>query len=103
MSCTQPWKPETAEVSQVEALAGPSQLARGQLLGLAQRLVDGREHRVGKDLHVVGVDRRGVDLDRLELERPRDRGRHHAAAGGGFDDLVLELLLRHGHRLLQPL
>ena len=81
----------------------PPILLLGQLLGRAQRLVDGREHHVGEHLHVLGVDRRGVDLDRLDLQVAADLHRHHAAAGGGLDDLVLELLLGGLHVLLHLL
>ena len=47
----------------------PPILLGGELLGRAQRLVDGREHHVGEQLRVVGVDRRRVDADLLDDQR----------------------------------
>src|SRR4051794_5982529 len=71
--------------------------------GLAQRLVDRGEHHVGKQLDVLGVDRGGLDVQRLEAQVARDDGLDHAAAGRRLDALLLERLLRlllRGHHLL---
>ena len=48
--------------------AEPAELGLLQLLGRAQRLVDGGEDHVLQHLDVVGVDRVGVDRDRLDDE-----------------------------------
>ena len=82
--------------------AGAGRLAL-QLHRLAQRLVDRGHHHVLQHLDVVGVDRVGVDRERLELEVAAHRDLHHAAAGRGLDDLVLQLLLGGEHLLLHLL
>src|SRR3954468_17565016 len=74
-----------------------------QVVGLAQRLVDGGQHDVLQQLHVLGGDRVGVDGQRLEPSLPRGDDLDHAATRRGLDLLVLELLLRGGHLLLELL
>ena len=78
-------------------------LRGGELLGLAQRLVDRRGHEVLEHLDVLGVDRVGVDGDRLDAQVAGRDDLDHAAAGGRLDALLLERLLRlllRGHHLL---
>src|SRR5438128_2220262 len=87
-------QPETAEV---ESSGEPAKLAVGELLCGADRLVGGGQNHVLKELDVFGIDRVRIDPDLLDLEVPRDLDRHHASSGGGFHDLVLELLLRLRH------
>src|SRR5688500_18152753 len=80
-----------------EAARGGAELALLQLLRRAERLVEGGKDEVLEELDVFGVDRVRIDrhLDDLELSRHHDLDR--AAAGGRFDALVLQLLLRLRH------
>ena len=82
--------------------AHPGRLAL-QLHRLPERLVDRGEDHVLQHLDVLGVDRVGLDLERLELEVARHDDLDHAAAGRGLDALVLELLLRGHHVFLHLL
>ena len=72
-------------------------LARGELLGGADRLVDRGEDHVLEQLGVLGVDRLGVDRDLEQAQVAAHLHLHHPAAGARLDGLVLELLLRLGH------
>ena len=51
----------------------------------------------GEAASPVAAERVGTDDDLLHLEVTGDLDRHHPAAGGGLDDLVLELLLGLHH------
>src|SRR5215218_2211633 len=95
----EPRQPEAAHPAArpAEAAGDAAELLRRQLLRRAQALVDSREHHVLKQLDVLRVDRLGVDRDRLDLQVPADLHGHHAAARRGFDDLVLQRLLRGNH------
>src|SRR3954470_5324981 len=86
-----------------EAARHVAHLARRELLGRAQRLVDGGQDGVLEHLDVLRVDRARVDGDRLDREFPRRDDLHHAPAGRGLDALVLEGLLRLHHLLLHLL
>src|SRR3954468_6201067 len=92
-----------AQRAQVHAAREPAELALLELLGGAQRLVDRGQHHVLQQLGVVGVDRVRGDRDRLHDEVARHLDLDHAAAGGGLDLLVLELLLGLHHVLLHLL
>ena len=74
-----------------------------QLHRLAQRLVDRGEDHVLQHLDVLGVDRVGVDRQRLQLEVAGHHDLDHAPAGRRLDPLVLELLLRGHHLFLHLL
>ena len=56
-----------------------------------------REHHVGEQLGVVGVDRGGVDADLLDDQRAAHAHADHAAAGRGLDLGRRQLLLRARH------
>src|SRR3954470_10891307 len=92
-----------AERPEVHAAGQPAELGLLQLLGGAQRLVDGGEDHVLEQVGVVGVDRLRRDHDRLDDEVDRDLDLDHAAARGSLDLLVLELLLGLEHVLLHLL
>ena len=73
--------------------ADEDELALLELLGLADRLVDGGDDHVLEHLDVLGVDRVGVDRQRVE---PQVAGHHdldHPPAGARVDLLLLELLV----------
>src|SRR5215217_420444 len=76
---------------QAHALGDAAQALGGQVLGLAQALVDGRGDQVAEHLDVVGVERVGVDRHRLHRLVALDPGRDHAAAGRPLDDLLGQL------------
>src|SRR5262249_3160938 len=63
-------------------------LGLGLLLGLADR----REDQVFEQRRVPFLERLGADLQLLEHLLAVDDGAHHAAASGGLEALVLELL-----------
>src|SRR3954468_9841258 len=86
-----------------EAARHVAHLARRELLGRAQRLVDGGQDGVLEHLDILRVDRARVDGDRLDRELARRDDLHHAPAGRGLDALVLEGLLRLHHLLLHLL
>src|SRR4051794_190035 len=86
-----------------EAARHVAHLARRELLGRAQRLVDGGEDGVLEHLDVLGVDRVRVDGDRLDRELARRDDLDHAPARRGLDAFVLEGLLRRHHVLLHLL
>ena len=65
--------------------------------------VDGRHEQVLEHLHLVGIDGGRVDLDATNLLRPRDDDPHGAAAGGGLECRLGELLLRLRHLRLHLL
>src|SRR4051812_11237385 len=92
-----------AQRAEVHAAREPAELALLELLGGAQRLVHRGQHHVLQQFGVVRVDRVGGDRDRLDDEVARHLDLDHAAAGGGLDLLVLELLLRLHHVLLHLL
>src|SRR5215216_2695131 len=75
-----------------EAARDPAHALAGELLGGADRLVDGGHHHVGEDLGVLGVDRLGIDPDLLEDEVAAHLDLHGAAARARLDRFVLELL-----------
>ena len=81
----------------LEASHGGAELGLDQALRRAERLVDRRGHHVLKQLRVVRIDRLGRNLDLDDLERAGRLDRHHPAARGGFDRLVLQFLLGLGH------
>src|SRR5438067_12001865 len=64
-----------------------------QLLRFDDRLVDGGDDEILQHRRIFGIDARGIDLDRLDLEAAGDGDRYHAAAGRGCDGLLLGLLL----------
>src|ERR687898_1166088 len=76
---------------QPHALGDAAEPLGGQVLGLAQALVDGGGDQVAEHLDVVGVERVGVDRDRLHRLVTLDPGRDHAAAGRPLDDLLGQL------------
>ena len=81
-------------------------LLRHLLVGLAVRVVDGRDDQVLQHLDVVLRDDLGIDLERLQLLRAVDDDGDHAAAGGGLDAQLGHLLLQallHLLRLLHHL
>src|SRR5918997_1829743 len=87
-----------AQASETAEIAGCRvHLARGQLLGRADSLVDGGLHHVLEHLDILGVDRAGVDRQLPQLQLAADLDGDHPAAGAGLHHLVLQLLLRLGH------
>src|SRR5687767_1323728 len=68
-----------------------------KLLSLAQTLVHGGHDQVLQHLHVVGVDRPGVDRDRLESAGPGHHGFDDPAAHGSLHGLSRQPLLRGHH------
>src|SRR5215211_7889671 len=76
---------------QPHALGDAAQALSGQVLGLAQALVDGGGDQVAEHLDVVGVERVRVDRHRLHRLVALDPGRDHAAAGRPLDDLLGQL------------
>src|SRR5687767_1043969 len=68
-----------------------------KLLSLAQTLVHGGHDQVLQHLHVVGVDRPGVDRDRLESAGPGHHGLDDPAAHRGLHGLGRQPLLRGHH------
>ena len=62
-------------------------LALQHPVGGAQRLVGRGDDQVFEHLGVCGVDCLRLDLDRDDLTRAVGLHGHHAAAGGGLDDL----------------
>src|SRR5438067_5133428 len=92
---------EAGQAEAAERAAGEAaELRLLQAAGGADRLVHRREHHVGEQLRIVGVDRLRVDRDLLDLARAVRRDADHAAAGARLDRLVLELGLRLLHLLL---
>src|SRR4029079_673038 len=85
---SQAGQPEMAQATEVEAGSCTAELALGELLGHAQRLVDRREDHVGEDLDILRVDGRRVDLDLAQLQVAADLDGDHAAARRSLDDLV---------------
>src|SRR5215217_7293416 len=76
---------------QPHALGDAAQALGGQVLGLAQALIDGGGDQVAEHLDVVGVERVGVDRDRRHRLVALDPGRDHAAPGRALDDLLGQL------------
>src|SRR5688572_1899722 len=94
-------KPRQAQPAQAararEPAGGRVHLRRRQLLGRADRLVHRGLDHVLEHLDVLGIDRVRVDRQLLQLQLAADLHRHHAAAGAGLHDLVLQLLLSLRH------
>src|SRR5215218_4834450 len=88
---------------QPHALGDAAEAVGGQVLGLAQALVDGGRYQVAEHLDVVGVQGGRVDRDRLHRRVALDPGGHHAAAGGALDDLLGQLRLGLLHLALHLL
>src|SRR5262245_37600727 len=88
---------------QPHALGDATEPLGGQVLGLAQALVDGGGDQVAEHLDVVGVERVRVDRDRLHRLVALDPGRDHAAAGRPLDDLLGQLGLGVLHLALHLL
>ena len=61
------------------------------------------EHHLAEDLGVLGIERRGVDPDLADLQVAAHLHEHRAAARGGLDDLLAQLLLGELHVLLHLL
>ena len=64
-----------------------------ELLRGADALVDRGHDHVLKELGILGIDRLGVDRDLEQAHVAAHLELHHAAAGAGVDDLVLQPLL----------
>ncbi len=90
-------RPPSASIAAEASIAAHAGRLALEVHRLAHRLVDRRHDHVLQHLDVLGVDRVGVDLERLELEVAAHHDLDHAAAGGRLDLLVLELLLRGHH------
>src|SRR5919112_5524478 len=85
---------ERAHGVEAAGVAGAAHRLLLELLGRAQRLVERGGDHVLEHLDVLGVDRVGVDRQRLYAHVAREHDPDHAAAGGRLDGLGLELLLR---------
>src|SRR5437588_2796945 len=80
---------QAAEAAEVEA----AHRLLGQLVDLADGVVNGGEDEVFEHGNVGGIDRRGIDRHRLELHGAGDRHLHDAAPRMPFHDLVGRRLL----------
>jgi hypothetical protein len=89
-----------AEAGDAEAGGDRAHLLLGELLALAQALVDGGHHEVLEHLHVLGVHGGGVDDEPDQVLLAGDGRLDDAAARGSLDGGRLELLLDARHLLL---
>src|SRR4051795_2950028 len=86
-------QPAQGSAGSAGAAGDAAHLARRQLLGLVDGLVDRGGDHVLQQLDVIGVHRGGIDPDLLDDEVAADLHGDHAAPRRRADLLVLELLL----------